>query len=122
MARFSNNFTQSLANPSYLGGLFTAAENVGSAPGRAREKQEQERKQKGLLDASMALEQTALKGNLNDSMINDAANSLLNLGMPHSEIMNTVNNARALNTSARQRQHSFVRASRTRDHRSSSEG
>lgn len=35
MARFSNNFTQSLANPSYLGGLFTAAENVGSAPGVA---------------------------------------------------------------------------------------
>jgi len=42
MARFSNNFTQGLANPSYLNGLFNAAESAGNLPTRLKKKKELE--------------------------------------------------------------------------------
>ena len=103
MARFSSSFIQGLANPSYADGLFTAGQKLGAAPGVAREEQEKKRRQKDLIGASMALQKFASSGDLTHGMLSDAAGSLSALGMNHSEIMNTVDNARALNTSAIQR-------------------
>ena len=38
MAKFAPSFIDSLINPSYLPGMFTAAEAVGAAPGEMRRK------------------------------------------------------------------------------------
>jgi len=102
MARFSSSFIQGLANPSYADGLFTAGQKLGAAPGVAREEQEQKRRQKGLIGASMAIQKGASSGNLTNEQLVDAAGSLAALGMEQPQIMQIVDNARALNTSVRQ--------------------
>jgi hypothetical protein len=50
MARFGQSFIQSLINPSYQKGLFTAAQQIGSAPARRREAEEEQTFQKNLFD------------------------------------------------------------------------
>jgi len=70
MARFSNNFTQGLANPSYLGGLFTAAQGIGAAPRVAAEEEKKERMFSEL--------QSAISSNDPD-IIDQAANSALQI-------------------------------------------
>lgn len=40
MARFGRNFLQAATQPAYLGGLFTAAQNIGQLPARAQRQQE----------------------------------------------------------------------------------
>lgn len=43
MARFGQGFIQALTNPSYQQGLFTAAQNVGAAPGVAAEEEQKQK-------------------------------------------------------------------------------
>ena len=42
MAKFSQTFLQSMLQPSYQEGLFTAARGIGAAPGLRRQQQQQE--------------------------------------------------------------------------------
>jgi len=42
MARFGRSFIQAATQPSYMGGLFTAAQNIGAAPARRAAAQEQQ--------------------------------------------------------------------------------
>jgi hypothetical protein len=42
MARFGRGFIQALTQPSYMGGLFTAAQNIGAAPALRAAAQEQQ--------------------------------------------------------------------------------
>lgn len=42
MARFGRSFIQAATQPSYMGGLFTAAQNIGAAPGLRAAAQEQQ--------------------------------------------------------------------------------
>ena len=100
MARFGQSFIQALTNPSYQQGLFTAAQNAASAPGRYYEEQEKQRKERGLLGGLMAIEQAASSGTLNDQMLKEAAGSLSGLGLPPDKVMGIISNARQLQNTA----------------------
>ena len=100
MARFGQSFIQALTNPSYQQGLFTAAQNAASAPGRYYEEQEKQRKERGLLGGLMAIEQAASSGTLNDQMLKEAAGSLSGLGLPPDKVMGIIGNARQLQNTA----------------------
>lgn len=100
MARFGQSFIQALTNPSYQQGLFTAAQNAASAPGRYYEEQEKQRKERGLLGGLMAIEQAASSGTLNDQMLKEAAGSLSGLGLPADKVMGIIGNARQLQNTA----------------------
>lgn len=50
MARFGQSFIQSLTRPSYMDGMFTAAQQIGSAPRRQREEKEEAAFQQSLFD------------------------------------------------------------------------
>ena len=100
MARFGQSFIQALINPSYQQGLFTAAQNAASAPGRYYEEQEKQRKERGLLGGLMAIEQAASSGTLNDQMLKEAAGSLSGLGLPPDKVMGIIGNARQLQNTA----------------------
>jgi hypothetical protein len=100
MARFGQSFIQALINPSYQQGLFTAAQNAASAPGRYYEEQEKQRKERGLLGGLMAIEQAASSGTLNDQMLKEAAGSLSGLGLPPDKVMGIISNARQLQNTA----------------------
>ena len=100
MASFGQGFIQALTNPSYQQGLFTAAQNAASAPGRYYEEQEKQRKERGLLGGLMAIEQAASSGTLNDQMLKEAAGSLSGLGLPADKVMGIIGNARQLQNTA----------------------
>ena len=55
MARFGRSFVQAATQPAYLEGLFTAAQQMGAAPGRRRE-EEEKRKRMGMLRDMGAVE------------------------------------------------------------------
>lgn len=55
MARFGRSFVQAATQPQYAQGLFTAAQQIGAAPGRRRE-EEEERKRMGMLRDMGAVE------------------------------------------------------------------
>lgn len=44
MARFGRSFVQAATQPQYAQGLFTAAQQMGAAPGRRRAAEEERRK------------------------------------------------------------------------------
>ena len=71
MARFGKSFVQAATQPAYLEGLFTAAQQMGAAPGRRRQAQKAANLQKGLF----GLEQSALAGDLTPEMYKEAVGS-----------------------------------------------
>ena len=71
MARFGRDFVRAATQPAYLGGLFTAAQDIGSLPARAAAAQQQASLQKGLF----GLEQMALSGDLTPEMYKEAVGS-----------------------------------------------
>lgn len=75
MARFGRGFLQAATQPAYLGGLFTAAQNIGAAPARQRAAQQQASLDKGLF----GLEQMALSGELTPEMYKEAVGSYTQL-------------------------------------------
>ncbi len=74
MAKFSQAFLQSMTQPAYQEGLFTAARSLGGLPGRQREQASQASLQKGLL----GLEQMASSGQLTPEMYQEALGSYSN--------------------------------------------
>lgn len=74
MAKFSQAFLQSMTQPAYQEGLFTAARELGGLPGRRREQASQASLQKGLL----GLEQMAASGQLTPEMYQEALGSYSN--------------------------------------------
>jgi len=50
MAKFSQAFLQSMTQPAYQEGLFTAAQQLGEMPGRMREAQEVRATQESLVE------------------------------------------------------------------------
>jgi len=64
MAKFSQQFLQSLLQPSYQEGLFTAARGIGQAPGLRRQQQQQQKMQGTLQSGLFQLEQKAMAGTL----------------------------------------------------------
>ena len=71
MARFGRSFVQAATQPQYAQGLFTAAQQMGAAPGRRRQAQKTANLQKGLF----GLEQSALAGDLTPEMYKEAVGS-----------------------------------------------
>ena len=71
MARFGRSFVQAATQPQYAQGLFTAAQQMGAAPGRRRQAQKSANLQKGLF----GLEQSALAGDLTPEMYKEAVGS-----------------------------------------------
>lgn len=100
MARFGQGFIQALTNPSYQQGLFTAAQNAASAPGRYYEEQEKQRRQEGLLGGLMQIQQSAQAGQLDPETARMAAGSLQGLGMPVESIMSTLSDAQGIQKQA----------------------
>ena len=75
MARFGRNLLGDLANPAFAGGLFTAGQQLASAPRRREEARRTQQLQKGLL----GLEQMAASGQLTPEMYQEALGSYSNL-------------------------------------------
>lgn len=75
MARFGRSFVQAATQPQYAQGLFTAAQQMGAAPGRRRQAQKAANLQKGLF----GLEQSALAGDLTPEMYKEAVGSYTTL-------------------------------------------
>ena len=71
MARFGRDFVRAATQPAYTEGLFTAAQQLGAAPGRRREERQTATLQKGLF----GLEQSALAGELTPEMYKEAVGS-----------------------------------------------
>ena len=71
MARFGRSFVQAATQPAFTQGLFTAAQDIASAPRRRREERQAASLQKGLF----GLEQSALAGELTPEMYNEAVGS-----------------------------------------------
>lgn len=71
MAKFSQAFLQSMLQPSYQEGLFTAARGIGTAPAMRMQQQQQAALQKGLF----GLEQMAESGELTEEMLKEARGS-----------------------------------------------
>jgi hypothetical protein len=94
MARFSQTFLQGLLEPTYQQGLFEAARGVGQTPGIMRMQQEREARQKGILGGTLALEQMAAEGQVDEQMIKDYAGSMRGLGVETSDILATTAAAR----------------------------
>jgi len=71
MARFGRSFVQAATQPAFTQGLFTAAQDIASAPRRRREERQAASLQKGLF----GLEQSALAGELTPEMYKEAVGS-----------------------------------------------
>lgn len=88
MAKFGREFVRGATNPAFLGGMMTAFQNVGSAPRRRREAEEQEKKEQ-------AVRQTidlGMRATQNNDVVNlkRAAQKLNDLGMyDRAEILST---------------------------------
>lgn len=64
MAKFSQAFLQSMTQPAYQEGLFTAARNLGGLPGRIREEQETRTTQESLVNMMNTNNRIAETGNV----------------------------------------------------------
>jgi len=64
MAKFSQAFLQSMTQPAYQEGLFTAARNLGGLPGRIREEQETRATQESLVNMMNTNSRIAETGNV----------------------------------------------------------
>lgn len=64
MAKFSEAFLQSMTQPAYQEGLFTAARNLGGLPGRIREEQETRATQESLVNMMNTNSRIAETGNV----------------------------------------------------------
>ena len=68
MARFGRSFVQAATQPQYAQGLFTAAQQMGAAPGRRRAKEEERRKKEEERKAYSML--AGIQGNIYDTLQN----------------------------------------------------
>ena len=107
MAKFSQAFLQGLLQPSYQQGLFEAARNIGMAPGltvlNRQQKEEKERKEKGILGGTMAVQQAAQAGTLDQDMLQSYLRSMQQLGVPTENLLKSVNDLQTLNKTAQQK-------------------
>lgn len=94
MARFSQAFLQGLLQPTYQKGLFEASRALGELPGVMRKQREEEERQKGILGGTLALEQMAATGQIDEQMLKDYAGSMQGLGVETSDILKTTSAAR----------------------------
>jgi hypothetical protein len=94
MARFSQAFLQGLLQPTYQQGLFEAARGLGQTPGVMRMQREDEKRQKGILGGTLALEQMAAEGQIDEQMLKDYAGSMRGLGVETTDILATTAAAR----------------------------
>lgn len=78
MAKFSQQFLQAMAQPSYQQGLFTAAKGLGELPGRLAEGQ----RQRGVTGGLLGLQQSIARG----EDPSEAVGSLVNLGATAEQI------------------------------------
>ena len=101
MAKFSQTFLQGLLQPSYQQGLFEAARGIGMAPGLSvlnrQQKEEKERRDKGILGGTMAVQQAAQAGTLDEEMLRGYAGSMQGLGMSNKDILKSVNTLQQTN-------------------------
>ena len=101
MAKFSQTFLQGLLQPSYQQGLFEAARGIGMAPGlnvlNRQQKEEKERREKGILGGTMAIQKAAQAGTLDEEMLRGYAGSMQGLGMSSEDILKSVNTLQQTN-------------------------
>lgn len=106
MAKFSQTFLQGLLQPSYQQGLFEAARGIGMTPGltvlNRQQKEEKERREKGILGGTMAVQQAAQAGTLSEEMLREYAGSMQGLGMSSQDILKSVNTLQTTNQQAAQ--------------------
>lgn len=116
MAKFSQAFLQGLLQPSYQQGLFEAARGMGMAPGltvlNRKQKEEKERRQKGILNGTMAIQKQAQAGTLSEEMLREYAGSMQGLGVSSEDILKNVGTLQATNKQAAQqnRASNFVKS------------
>ena len=102
MAKFGERFLASVANPAYGRGLFDVGSSFGAAPRLRREREEQERRQKGILGGTMAIQKQAQAGTLSEEMLREYAGSMQGLGMSSQDILKSVGTLQATNQQAAQ--------------------
>lgn len=106
MAKFSQAFLQGLLQPSYQQGLFEAAKGLGQTPGimalNRQQKEEKERREKGILGGTMAVQKAAQAGTLDEEMLRGYAGSMQGLGMSNEDILKSVGTLQETNKKATQ--------------------
>lgn len=81
MARFGRGFLQAATRPSYLGGLFTAAQQVGDMPRRIR----QEAEQKALTQGLFGFEQAVREGKVTPELYKTMSSAYGGMITPQNE-------------------------------------
>lgn len=94
MAKFSQAFLKGLLQPSYQQGLFEAARGIGMAPGltalNRKQKEERERREKGMMGGMLAAQQAASEGRFDTETMQSYIGSMRGLGVPTKDIMETL--------------------------------
>ena len=90
MAKFGERFLASVANPTYGRGLFSAGAAFGAAPRLRREREEKERREKGMMGGMLAAQQAASEGRFDPETMRSYIGSLRGLGVPTEDIMKTL--------------------------------
>jgi hypothetical protein len=103
MAKFGERFLATLTNPAYEQGLFRTAYGFGAAPRLREEQKEKERKEKGILGGTMAVQQAAQAGTLDQDMLQSYLRSMQQLGVPTENLLKNVNDLQTLNKTAQQK-------------------
>lgn len=81
MARFGRSFVQAATQPAYLEGLFTAAQQMGAAPGKRRE----EKKQKELAQGLFGFEQAVREGKISPELYSTMSSAYGGMITPQNE-------------------------------------
>lgn len=116
MAKFSETFLQGLLTPTYQQTLTEAAKGAAMAPGlmalNKQQKEEKERREKGILGGTIAIQKQAQAGTLSEEMLREYAGSMQGLGMSSEDILKSVGTLQATNKQAAQqnRASNFVKS------------
>jgi len=90
MAKFGERFLASVANPTYGRGLFDVGSSFGAAPRLRREREEKERREKGMMGGMLAAQQAAAEGRFDTQTMKSYIGSMQGLGVPTQQIMSTL--------------------------------
>ncbi len=99
MPKFSDEFLRSINNSMLTQSVQGVAYKAGAAPGVIRGREEQERRDKGILGGTLAAQQMANEGMFTPKVARDFVGSLQGLGVPPNQILEQTRQLQQLNQS-----------------------
>jgi hypothetical protein len=90
MAKFGERFLESVANPTYGRGLFSAGSAFGAGPRLRREQEQRQQREKGMMGGMLAAQQAAAEGRFDPETMKAYMGSMQGLGVAPADIMETL--------------------------------